>query len=245
MWSTGGEVAKSAWHGGDQGLRAAGWGARRWVHARVLVDFEPSATSKTDRASANAKMADTNVTGTLDFHHMMPPPPPVSARVFGTRARPFPPGGQANLLPFASWSCPLFLHDSSKFTLLKAKSELRHGTATHKKWATVWLGTAAIDSAPVTHAQFSWLQTAAQVFGPLRVRCRLAHAMEDLRHGTGCGAERGCLRSDRSGAAGPLYLIKGACEGVPVSGPLPLVSRSTARAKVDSAQYSINGRVDL
>ena len=45
--------------------------------------------------------------------------------------------------------------------------------------------------------------------------------------------------------AGPLYLIMEACEGVPVSGPLPLVSVSTARAKVDSAQYSINGRVDL
>ena len=130
-------------------------------------------------------------------------------------------------------------HNSSKFTLLKAKSKPPHTKS------GLWLGTAAIDSAPVTHAQFSWLQTAAQVFGPLRVRCRLAHAMEDLRHGPGCGAERGCLRSDRSGAAGPLYLIKGACEGVPVSGPLPLVSRSTARAKVDSAQYSINGRVDL
>ena len=29
VWSTGGEVAKSAWHGGDQGLRAAGWGLAR------------------------------------------------------------------------------------------------------------------------------------------------------------------------------------------------------------------------
>ena len=43
---------------------------------------------------------DINVTGTLDSHHMMPPAARVSARVFGTRARPIPPGGQANLLPF-------------------------------------------------------------------------------------------------------------------------------------------------
>jgi len=43
-WGTGGEVAESAWHGGDQGqcLRAAGWGlASRWVTPE-LVGFKPS-----------------------------------------------------------------------------------------------------------------------------------------------------------------------------------------------------------
>ena len=28
-WGTGVEVEESAWHGGDQGLRAAGWGLAR------------------------------------------------------------------------------------------------------------------------------------------------------------------------------------------------------------------------
>ena len=60
-WGTGGEVVESAWHGGDQGLRAAGWGlAERWVNERCALISNPVATSKTDRAGANAKIADSN-----------------------------------------------------------------------------------------------------------------------------------------------------------------------------------------
>jgi hypothetical protein len=46
---------------------------------------------------------------------------------------------------------------------------------------------AAIDSIPRSLTQFPWLQTAAQVFDSLRVRCRLAHAMKDLQHGSDLG----------------------------------------------------------
>ena len=68
----------------------------------------------------------------------------------------------------------------------------RKVTATHTKRAMAGgsKGAAAIDSAPVTHAVLMaapGLHTAAQVFGPLRVRCRLAHAMKDLQHGSDLG----------------------------------------------------------
>ena len=119
----------------------------------------------------------------------------------------------------------------------------RKVTATHTKRAMAGgsKGAAAIDSAPVTHAVLMaapGLHTAAQVFGPLRVRCRLAHAVEDLRAWIGCGAERrptewGREKADRSvvkPASWP-HPTHGSCgwypqQGVPVTAPKVLAANT-------------------